>query len=679
MMAQVVAGKSARDVLFLQAFGVAGLPIILVASALFSFVLAEVSSLLLVRFGPFRTVPWLFCASGLGFGVEFLLFRLSPQGVAVVLFLHVVGAGAVLSSGFWSVVNERFDPHSIKGYARQITAGGSLGGVLGGILGWQLTFVGDQRSVLLLLGSLNASAALGLFGLGNSPRLRPAPAVEAESSELPTISPLRQIFTSPLLRNLVWVVLLGAAVQALLDYALSAHALATFGRGQPLATFFCWFYVANNALGLLGQLGIAEAVLRRFGLVGAVASVPAVTSGVSLLAAIFPGIASSTSARSAEFVTRGALFRAGYETLFTPLSQAQRRRTKAVIDVGADRLGTALGSALLLLLLLAAPVDHPVPLVMLAAAGISLSSLWLCTRLGPQYAAALEASLRAGTVTASAGQFEDSLSLSTLGSLAVDIDRRQVLDAIAQRRRHLTPPLTPTVPSPNGPGSSEQHSRTDQELLRTLLRLTSGEHSIMVEVLRHQPRLDLRSTPWVIELLQNDALAADATTALSRQMPAITGQLVDALLDPAQAMVVRHRLPRLITLAPFPRAIVALVMALETDSFSLQFSCAKALFRITANHPPMDALAPLIWKVVRGELTKQSPEQSLGKRLQYLYALTGTLVKREPLKMALNALRGADPRLRGTAIEYLSGVLPQEILVGYLELLDVEYLGPRPR
>ena len=70
-------------------------------------------------------------------GVYFSLTQILPdqlrafyvnRGQALATF------GAVLISGFWSVVNERFDPHTAKQVVGRIAAGATVGGLLGGVV-----------------------------------------------------------------------------------------------------------------------------------------------------------------------------------------------------------------------------------------------------------------------------------------------------------------------------------------------------------------------------------------------------------------------------------------------------------------------------------------------------------------------------------------------------------------
>jgi ATP/ADP translocase len=49
-------------------------------------------------------------------------------------------------------------------------------------------------------------------------------------------------------------------------------------------------------------------------------------------------------------VTRNSLFRSAYELFYTPLPPMKKRAAKTIIDVGVDRIGTALGSGVLLVI-----------------------------------------------------------------------------------------------------------------------------------------------------------------------------------------------------------------------------------------------------------------------------------------------------------------------------------------
>jgi hypothetical protein len=68
--------------------------------------------------------------------------------------------------------------------------------------------------------------------------------------------------------------------------------------------------------------------------------------------------------------------------------------------------------------------------------------------------------------------------------------------------------------------------------------------------------------------------------------------------------------------------------------------------------------------------------------LTHVFTLLGLILPREPLRIAYRGLNTTDTHLRGTALEYLEGVLPSAIrkpLWPFLEGNRVPTPTPRPR
>ena len=81
------------------------------------------------------------------------------------------------------------------------------------------------------------------------------------------------------------------------------------------------------------------------GLAGTVAVRPAAVFVFGLIGTVDPRIWVAILARATHDVTSGSIFRSGYELLFTPLPEHEKRPTKSVVDVGFDKLGSLLGGA----------------------------------------------------------------------------------------------------------------------------------------------------------------------------------------------------------------------------------------------------------------------------------------------------------------------------------------------
>ena len=65
--------------------------------------------------------------------LEWFFYQSFPAWTAVAVYIHVVSLGAVITSGFWSVINEQLDPYTAKQNFGRIAAAGTGGGVAGGI------------------------------------------------------------------------------------------------------------------------------------------------------------------------------------------------------------------------------------------------------------------------------------------------------------------------------------------------------------------------------------------------------------------------------------------------------------------------------------------------------------------------------------------------------------------
>ena len=53
-----------------------------------------------------------------------MLLCYQPRMAACAIYLRVVAFGAVLLSGFWSVINECFDPRSAKNFLDELAGSG---------------------------------------------------------------------------------------------------------------------------------------------------------------------------------------------------------------------------------------------------------------------------------------------------------------------------------------------------------------------------------------------------------------------------------------------------------------------------------------------------------------------------------------------------------------------------
>lgn len=655
LIAQQTAGRATRDALFLSAFPVAFLPAVMMASSVASIAAVGVVSWALARRSPFRVLPVAAGVSSALLLLEWALCLVAPRVAAVAVYLHLALFGGTLLSGFWSLINERFDPYTAKRVVGRIGFGSSVGGVAGGVLAWGASRLIPVPSMLVVMALLTLAAMAGMIGMGRDQRAGAGVAATPVPAAPSALGTLRRV---PYLRDLALIVGIGAITDSLLDYVLKSQAASTFSRGAQLMSFFAVINTIFSLLSVLVQAGLSRSSLRTLGLAGTVAVRPATILVVALLGLLDPRMWVAILARAGQDINTSSLFRSGYELLFTPLPEAEKRPTKAVVDVGFDKLGSLLGGALALLAVALVPTQTARALFGLAAI-LCVGALAFTGRLHRGYVRTLEQSLRAGRVRLDPNEVSDEATRLTLAQTGLVLDRDTLLREIEALR--------------SGDGGED-----GDRVLQAITELRSGDPDRMRLALRQPPEHSAALVPHLVPLLTRDDLFVEVLRALRRVAPAVTGQLLDALLDPGEDPAVRRRLPRVLKVVSTRRAVHGLLLGLEDARLDVRAQCALALASITGRHPELAVPRSDVFAAVRRELT----DTTEGVDLDHIFTLLSLALEREPLQIALQAVRGSDRALRGTALEYLENVLPEGLRLALWPSLGERVpppRAPRPR
>jgi hypothetical protein len=673
MLAAHVASKATRDALFLSLFPVTELPRAMIAAALVSLLSAAAMSRLLARKGPFRVVPAAFALSALLFAAEWLLLSAAPGFATVALYLHSAAFGALLISAFWSVANERFDPHCGKPTFARIGSFAALGGVMGGVVAGPLSALLGVPAMLLVLCALHLACAAAVLGVGGGRAPRPAAPAE------PRGSALRQLRERPLLLQMAALVGVLAVVDSLLDFALKSEAAAALAGREALIRFFAVFYTAVGLVSFGLQASLGPRVLRGLGLGGAMALAPSVVLLAGGVAGAFTRLWTVALVRGAGSAAANSFFRSGFELLYTPLPPAAKRPTKAYVDVGAQRLGDLVGGGSILALLALVP-GLPTRVVLALATCAAAVALWLVVRLHRGYVQALGESLRSGTLTLGESEPLDATTARTLAGSRVTIDRAELLARIrelqrAQGARAPQPHAAAAAPASGAPGELAA-------FFERVSALASGDPERARAALGEGD--DLALVPHVLPLLAGFDLREDALDFLRRAAPRAVGQLGDALLDPGQGVLVRRRLPGALEGAASARAMDVLCRGLEDPDFDVRFQCGRAAARLLAREPALRPAPETVWAAVARELAvdprswehqgRRRDEPGAGsaptdagslagvsRSLEHVFTLFGLVLDPELMGFALRGLRADDANLRGTALEYLEATLPETV------------------
>ena len=215
--------------------------------------------------------------------------------------------------------------------------------------------------------------------------------------------------------------------------------------------------------------------------------------------------------------------------------------------------------------------------------------------------------------------------------------------------------------------------------------LRVGNRERAIAVLTRQEGLSAglvaHSIPLLVGPLSDYALFALRKVAEER-----IGQLTDSLLDPSQDYAVRQQLARVFSICISQRAADGLLLALDDTRFDVRFHCARSLAAIVARNPRIHVDRDRVLEVVLRELTvgrpvwesrrlldgavNESPldefvRDRAGQSLAHVFTLLSLILPSRPLQIAFQSLHSENGRLRGTALEYLEGVLPAEIRTRY--------------
>ncbi|MFL5401245.1 MAG: hypothetical protein ACJ8BF_00315 [Gemmatimonadales bacterium] len=667
--------KSTKDALFLSTFGVAALPMMVIAAAVLSMILTISLARVMGRIRPSVLMPRLFILSGVLTLAEWLLAVHARAPAAILVYLHFTGLGALLVSGFWAMVNERFDPRTARRAIGQITAGGSLGGLLGGILPERVGAVLPLTAMLPILAGLNLLAAALVLGVEHGALVSPSPEEPPEGEET-TLSAGRILRGSSYLMGLALLVAFTSTAEGMLDYVFKARATLSSVSGEELLRLFAAFYTTTALLGIFIQVTLLRRLLDRLGIARSAALLPAGVSVGAMGAFFVPGLASIIVARGAEVVLRNSLFRAAYELLFTPIAPREKRATKLLLDVGAARIGDVLGATIILGALAISPgrTGH---LLLALTFLLSICALVVARRLHLGYVAALEGSLHRR-----AGQLPDPVQddaaalLQTVGAFDLSGIRLRIPGASQPPPAEIRQ-LSTAAEASTSPLGRAIRSGEAQKVRAALAAETLGPEELQM----------------TIELLAWDDVAPDAIRALARAAPRHSSTMLQHLLDPDEDFAIRRRLVNALADCRSIGVFEGLLPALDDRRFEVRYRAGRVLSRMAQDIPGLEVDRNRVLAIVLREITVErgvwdsrrlidSPDEESSpmeaellrdradRSLEHLFTLLSLILPRDTLRVAFQALHTGDSYLRGTALEYLETVLPESVWTRFWPLVE---------
>jgi len=661
-----VGAKATRDALFLGTFGAGALPVMVMATALLSIAFAFLSARALTAWGPGRVIPGAFAASAALLLAEWAVSLWLPRVAAVLVYLHYGCLGGLLISGFWSLVNERFDPRTAKLELGPISAWGTLGGALGGLIAARVGKTLPATAMLPILAAFHlvSAAAVARVRLGEGEVRRPSLQRDAGDTTKSMRTGLQALGGSPYLRGLVTLVLLVTVSEGFLDLVLKSRAVSALGSKDRLLPFFALFYAVTSIITLAVQVIASRLTLEKLGPARTAAFLPAGVAVASAGALAAPGFPTAVLARGTESVLSNSLFRGGYEVLFTPVSAREKRAVKPLADVGAARVGDLIAAGIAQAVLAVSVLHAPAILTALALV-VSIAAIVTAVGLNAGYVRSLERGLRSRAIELDLSEVRDGTTRSIM---------LKTLDPLEMRR----------ILPPGQGGSSPGKGMPEPRQADRISDLRSRDPEQVRRSLREEP-ITAALVPEAMSLLAWDDVARDAIDALRRAGPGAIEPLILGLLDPREEFVIRRRIPLVLAEYKDPRSVEGLARGLMDRRFEVRYRCGRGLSHLTETDRSLAVTPSIVYQAVLREVETGagvwegrrlldqlddepwSPvvddviRERADKSLEHVFTLLALVLPRQPLRIAFRALYVKDEFLRGTALEFLESALPPEI------------------
>jgi AAA family ATP:ADP antiporter len=445
--------ETARDALFLANLPATRLPWMYLVLAGVGLAVAGASLRVATRFGTRRAVVFGQLVAAAGTASLWALMSVPNSAVYYALYVWAGIASMSILVQFWLHLSEIFTATQAKRLFPVIGSGSILGVLVGYALADLIARQLGPPSLLLASAGfflLGVPATLAVDQPGTPPANATDDSAPAETKSEPgLLDSISAALGHPYLRRVCLILLLASVTVTMVDFVFKS-VVARSVAPENLAPFFARSYLVFNLLSLVALLAAATPLLRRVGVTGALAILPAALAVGGLGLSLVGGLAMALSLKGIDGALRWSTHKTAAELLFVPLPRQLRHSVKSVVDMTAQRGGQALGS-LLILSVLSVTGDERVfgPLIVIGA------GLWIYVALTARdaYLDLFRDSLSQGSVETRLDFPDlDIASLETLMAALNDSSDNKVIAAIdlleRKKKARLVPALILYHPSP---------------------------------------------------------------------------------------------------------------------------------------------------------------------------------------------------------------------------------------
>jgi AAA family ATP:ADP antiporter len=298
------------------------------------------------------------------------------------VFILVDIYSTVMVSIFWTYTNDVMSRTEADKLYGPIGLGGVLGGIAGGATVDLLVGAIGQVNMLLICAALVLASTAVVQA--SEAYLHPAPRPTTDSRGPRTWSAVegaRLVRHSPYLLLIVGVVMAYEFAAATTDFVVSVVVSSEYPAQSDMARMFGRIGWIVSSVALFSQIVIVPLVLprKRIALL-----LPPLAMGIATMAfAVSPILLMAVILTASDRGFNYSVHQATKETLYVPLTDSEKYKAKAFIDMFVDRFGKALSSVALAVMIATAGVSIPISLAIALAAIVA----WLvCAKLlGARY------------------------------------------------------------------------------------------------------------------------------------------------------------------------------------------------------------------------------------------------------------------------------------------------------
>ncbi len=381
----------------------------------------------------------------------FLFTTIAQDWVAVAFYLLALILGILLTSQFWTLANDVYDPRQAKRIFGFIGAGSSLGGATGAALtAWLVESVGAKNMLLISAAIMGGCLSIVVFIINRERSAGTSDAAATgEEKGVGSGEAFQLLRSSRHLQVITLVIAFAAIGAAIIEQQLNMAAAEAKGatNSDAIAAFLAQVSVYLSLIGFVIQITLTSRIHRVLGIGFALMILP-VSLGTTAALILFnralwaPGLA-----RVLDTSLRYTVDKTSREVLFLPLPTELKYRAKPFIDVTMDRLAKGMGA--LLILVLIKDWGFGLNWQQLSYASLTMVGLWVATAMlaRREYLRTFRRSIEQQDV-APADLRMTSLPPKSIETLVHELSHpepRRVLYAIdlldAMDKRHLVTPL----------------------------------------------------------------------------------------------------------------------------------------------------------------------------------------------------------------------------------------------